>query len=349
MLERVLTRDHVSLSRPIKGVLHTSAIRCMEEYEAEQIEDLLRHALAANTIRAHQSDMQHYLGWGGTMPASASAVAAYIAAFAGTLAVSTIERRVATLSKTHDTLGVENPCQSALVKATLQGLRRKHGVAQKQAKALTRDDLFAILDPMGESLKDARDRALLLIGFAGGFRRSELVGLDVTDIEPVRQGIIITLRHSKTDQEGAGRKIGIPHGRTRHCPVATLTNWLARSGITRGAIFRPINRHGQIQPGANLSEGSTGSREDHATKMKPERLSGDAVSEIIRERLTAAGIDPDGYSGHSLRAGFATSAAQAGASTLKIRAQTGHTSDAMLARYIRDGELFTGNAAGAVL
>ena len=221
-----------------------------------------------------------------------------------------------------------NPCQSALVKATLQGLRRKHGTAQKQAKALTREDLFAMLDHLGDSMKNSRDRALLLLGFAGGFRRSEVVGLDVADIEHVRQGIIITLRHSKTDQEGAGRKIGIPHGRTRHCPVAAVTDWLTRSGITEGAIFRPINRHGQLQP---------------------ERLSGDAVSEVIRERLAAAGHDPAGYSGHSLRAGFATSAAQAGASTLKIRAQTGHASDAMLSRYIRDGELCVGHAAGVVL
>lgn len=111
-------------------------------------------------------------------------------------------------------------------------------------------------------------------------------------------------------------------------PRGTLTDWLTRSGITEGAIFYPINRHGQLQP---------------------ERLSGDAVSEVIRDRLAAAGTDPEGYSGHSLRAGFATSAAQAGASTLKIRAQTGHASDAMLSRYIRDSELFVGNAAGVVL
>lgn len=133
----------------------------------------------------------------------------------------------------------ENPCKSALVKAALQGLRRKYGAAQKQAKALTREDLLAILEHLDDGMKDARDRALLLLGFAGGFRRSELVGLDVADIEQVRQGVIITLRHSKTDQEGAGRKIGIPHGRTRHCPVAAVTDWLTRSGITEGAIFRP--------------------------------------------------------------------------------------------------------------
>lgn len=292
------------------------------------VEDLVRQSIAESSRTAYLSDLRLFADWGGTLPATSAMIAEYIAAHAGKLAVATITRRVATLSKTHQAMGMDNPCQSALVKATLQGLRRKHGTAQKQAKALTREDLFAILDAMGDGMKDARDRALLLLGFAGGFRRSELVGLDVGDIEHVRQGIIITLRHSKTDQEGAGRKIGIPHGHTRHCPVAAVIAWLKRAGITQGTVFCPINRHGHLQP---------------------VRLSGDAVSEIIRERLAAIGIDPEGYSGHSLRAGFATSAAQAGASTLKIRAQTGHASDAMLSRYIRDGELFIGNAAGVVL
>jgi integrase len=292
------------------------------------VDELVRHSIAGSTRVAYGSDLKHFAAWGGMLPATPDMVAAYVAAYAGKLSVATITRRVATLSKAHQAMGDRNPCQSALVKAPLQGFRRKHGTAQKQAKALTREDLFAILDKTGDGIKDARDRALLLLGFAGGFRRSELVGLDVADIEQVRQGLVVTLRRSKTDQDGAGRKIGIPLGRTRHCPVAAVTEWLTRSGITEGAIFRPINRHGQLQP---------------------ERLSGDAVSEIIRDRLADAGIDPEGYSGHSLRAGFATSAAQAGASTLKIRAQTGHASDAMLARYIRDGELFVGNAAGVVL
>ena len=145
--------------------------------------------------------------------------------------------------------------------------------------------LFLALDAIGDSLKDVRDRALLLIGFAGGFRRSELVGLDVADIEHVRQGIVINLRRSKTDQDGQGRKIGIPFGRTRHCPVAALDAWIARSGITEGAVFRLVDRHGRIRMG---------------------RLSGEAVALVVRERLESAGIDPAGYSGHSLRAGLAT-------------------------------------------
>jgi integrase len=347
MRELVLTPDNPHLQGPTKSVgepkneqfalncTHDMSLQTLPEQfpppgppESGAVDDLVRHSIASSTRIAYQSDLKHFAEWGGVLPASPEMVAAYVAAYAGTLSVATITRRIATLSKAHQTMVGSNPCQAALVKATLQGLRRKIGTAQKQAKALTREDLFVILDPLVDSIKDVRDRALLLFGFAGGFRRSELVGLDVADIEHVRQGIIITLRHSKTDQEGAGRKIGIPLGRTRHCPVAALMNWLMRSGITEGAIFRPVTRHGQLQP---------------------ERLSGDAVSEVIRDRLATAGIDPEGYSGHSLRAGFATSASQAGVSSLKIRAQTGHASDAMLSRYIRDGELFVGNAAGAVL
>ena len=181
---------------------------------------------------------------------------------------------------------------------------------------------------MGSRLKDVRDRALLLLGFAGGFRRSELIGLNCNDVVLVRQGLEVTLRRSKTDQKGAGRKIGIPHGRGRWCPVVALDQWRVASGITEGALFRPVDRHHRVGP---------------------KRLSAEAVCLVVRERVKAAGIDPGNYSGHSLRAGLATSAAQAGVSSWKIRQQTGHASDDMLAKYIRDGELFVGNAAGALL
>ena len=267
-------------------------------------------------------------GWGGGIPSTEAQVAAYLAAHATTLKVATLTRRLAAISVAHEASGHPNPVRSPLVRATMRGIRRERGSAQRQAKPLLREDLFRVLDAMGEGVKDARDRALLLIGFAGGFRRSEIVALDCGDVERVRQGLIVTLRRSKTDQEGAGRKVGIPFGRTRHCPVLALDRWLAVSGIEAGPVFRPVDRHGRVAS---------------------ERLSGEAVSLIVKERVAAAGIDPTGFSGHSLRAGFATSAVQAGVSTLKIRSQTGHASDAMLARYVRDGELFVDNAAGALL
>jgi integrase len=210
----------------------------------------------------------------------------------------------------------------------MRGVKRTRGIAQREAKPLLREDLFRVLDAMGEGVNDVRDRSLLLMGFAGGFRRSEIVALNCADAERVRQGLVVSLRRSKTDQEGAGRKVGIPFGRTRHCPVLALDRWFEVSGIEAGPIFRPVDRHGRVGD---------------------ERLSGEAVSLVVKERGAAARLDQNGFSGHSLRAGFATSAVQAGVSTLRIRAQTGHASDAMLTRYVRDGELFIENAAAALL
>ena len=272
--------------------------------------------------------MADFAASGRHIPSTPEAVAEYLSELMETHAVATIQRRLASISKAHAALCVDNPCKAEIVKATMRGIKRLRGTAQREAKPLLREDLFAILECIGDDPKGLRDKALLLIGFAGAFRRSELVGLDFTDIEPARQGIVITLRRSKTDQMGEGRKIGVPFGRTRWCPVKHLTDWLDHTGTEAGPIFRSIERHGHIAE---------------------QRLSGEAVGIIVKQRAKAAGFDPDAYSGHSLRAGLATSAAMAGASTWKIRRQTGHASDAMLARYIRDGDMFADNAAGAVL
>ncbi len=284
--------------------------------------------IAPATRRAYRADLDHFRAWGGDVPATDAHVAAYIAAHATTLKVATLTRRLAAISVAHDAASLPNPVRSPLVRATMRGVRRERGSAQRQAKPLLREDLFAVLAAMGDGVKDARDRALLLLGFAGGFRRSELVGLDCADIEHVRQGNDVILRRSKTDQDGEGRKIGIPFGRTKWCAVAALDQWLGASDIEDGPVFRRVDRHGRVLP---------------------ERLSAEAVSLIVQERVAAAGYDPSAFTGHSLRAGFATSAAQAGVSSLKIRQQTGHASDAMLGRYIRDGELFRDNAAGRLL
>lgn len=295
---------------------------------SDGVHALISNSLSSATRRAYRSDMAHYEASGGIIPSTPEAVAEYLAGLAETHTVATISRRLASLAKAHRALGADDPTKAEIVKSTLRGIRRLIGTAQREAKPVLREDLFSMLERMGASTKDRRDKALLLLGFAGAFRRSELVGLDVADIEHVRQGIIITLRRSKTDQTGAGRKIGIPFGRTRWCPVKHLTDWLDHAGITDGPIFRSINRHGHVAD---------------------QRLSGEAVSIIVKERAEAAGFDPDNYSGHSLRAGLATSAVIAGVSTLSIRRTTGHASDAMLARYVRVGDMFTDNAAGAVL
>ena len=214
------------------------------------------------------------------------------------------------------------------MRSTLRGIKRTHGTAQKEAAPLLKEDLFDVLGHMGERPKDIRDKSVLLLGFAAALRRSELVALNHADIEQVRQGIIVNIRRSKTDQLGEGRQIGVAHGRTRWCPVKALEGWLKLTGITEGPIFRRINRHGNIMP---------------------ERMAGEAVSLVIKERTAAAGLDADRFSGHSLRAGLVTSAAMAGVASWAIRRTSGHRSEQMLGRYIRSGDLFTDNAAGALL
>lgn len=294
----------------------------------DSVVSFVENSLSENTRRAYAADLSQFEAWGGSVPADDITIARYLAEHAETFSVATLARRLATISKAHTAMGLPTPTGSELVKATMRGIKRSRGIAQAEAKPLLRDDLFVILENTSDDLRGARDRALLLVGYAGGFRRSELVGLNVDDIEQVKQGVILRLQKSKTDQMGAGRKVAIPFGRSRWCPVYALARWLKESVIETGALFRPVNKHGQ-----SLNR----------------RLSGEAVSLIVKERLSAVGIDPSAYSGHSLRAGFVTSAVMAGASMWKIRQQTGHASDEMLSKYIRDSELFTDNAAGCVL
>ena len=213
------------------------------------------------------------------------------------------------------------------MKATFRGIRRIVGSVQRQVSPVLKSNLLEMVAEL-RGKKGTRDRTLLLIGFAGALRRSELVGIQYNDIEFVEHGLLIHLRRSKVDQEGKGRKIAIPHARGAVCAVQALKEWLAISNITEGALFRPITRHGHI---------------DKAV------LSAQAVAVIVKERASAIGLDASKFSGHSLRAGLVTSAAQAGVSSWKIKQQTGHKSDAMLNRYIRDSQIFIDNAAGALL
>ena len=315
-----LTSDNPYLSRPTLP----DGSQALAELVATYVQD----SLAENSRRAYLSDLAHFENWGGSLPSSDKMLASYFASHAETFRVATLVRRLTSISKAHEARGYESPARSSLVKATLRGIKRRQGIAQRQAKPLLKEDLIAVLDAMGDTLRDVRDRALLLMGFAGAFRRSELVAIDKDDIGRVRQGIIVNLKRSKTDQTHKGRQVAIPRGRSRWCPVSALDTWLERSGTSDAAVFRSVNRHGAV---GNV------------------RLSAEAVSLVIKQRIAAIGLDPTAYSGHSLRAGFVTSAAQASVPTWRIRQQTGHTSDAMLQRYIREGELFVRNAAGTLL
>jgi integrase len=340
---RVLTRDNSLLSRPPiappdrpraadgDAVGHQNRMLACAGARTETlqagVEAYVQAGIAPATKRAYRADLSHFEVWGGIIPATDALVAAYLAQHAAVLKASTLTRRLAAISIAHDARDLPNPVRTPLVRATMRGIRREHGAAQRQAQPLLREELFVVLAAMGDRMKDLRDKALLLIGFAGGFRRSELVAINCDDVVRIRQGMILAIRRSKTDPEGVGRRIGIPFGRTIHCPVAALEKWLSAARIEDGPVFRTVDRHGRISG----------------------RLSGEAVSLIVRERMATAGLIAKGYSGHSLRAGFATSATRAGVSTFKIRQQTGHASDAMLSRYVREGELFIGNAAGILL
>ncbi|WP_439395170.1 site-specific integrase [Bradyrhizobium sp. PMVTL-01] len=331
MFEPLLTSDNLHLSEPTETLNEGSdGVQLIARLVSTATEPafFIQSSIAENSRRAYLSDLSEFEKAGFSIPATPETVARYLAQHACSLRVATLVRRVASLSKVHDARGLPNPTHSPLVRATMRGIKRTCGCAQRQAKPLCRDDLLQVLEATGDRTKDVRDRALLLVGFSGALRRSELVGLNKEDLEQVRQGMILHLRRSKTDQEAEGQKIGIPHGRGKWCPVAALNDWVQASAIGQGAVFRPLDRAGRV--------------------AEP-RLSGDAVAIIIRERVEAAGLDPSGYSGHSLRAGLATSASQVGVPTWKIRAQTRHASDAMLTRYVRDGALFSQNAAGALL
>ena len=291
------------------------------------VSDYLRASLSDSSRRSYCADLNQFLSWGGTIPASPEMIAIYLAAHAEQHAVATLARRLASIGKAHTAQSLPSPTDSQLVRATLRGIRRLQGSAQRQVAPAVKEDVLYMIDGL-LGTKGIRDKALLLIGFAGAFRRSELVAIAAADIEQAKQGLIVNLIRSTTDKDGKGRKVAIPYARGAVCPVLALQHWLEVAGITQGPIFRAVNRHGTISDAA---------------------LTPQAVALIVKERAQAVGLDASKYSGHSLRAGLVTSASQAGVSSWKIRAQTGHKSDAMLARYIRDANIFVDNAAGAVL
>jgi integrase len=260
------------------------------------------------------------------MPAASETVAAFIAECAERLKVGTIQRRLNAIAEAHKAVGLESPTHSAIVKNTLKGIRRTKGMAPAQKAPTLIDDIRAMVDATDAGLIGLRDRTLVLLGFAGAFRRSELVGLSVEDCLFSKNGLTVTLRRSKTDQAGEGRKIGIPYGSNPEtCPVRNLELWIEQGGNTGGPLFRSITRHGHVQPGG---------------------LSGIDVARVVKKLAERAGLDAAKYAGHSLRAGHATSAAIAGASERSIMNQTGHRSVQMVRRYIRDGSLFRENSAG---
>jgi integrase len=291
-------------------------------------------AKAEATRRAYRAAWAGFVAWCeergfAALPAEPGTIALYLSHLADSgRRLATIQKALAALVEAQRAAGFPSPRDDARVRVVMKGIRRTLGVAPRQKDPVSPSELRAMVRSRPETLQGFRDRALLLVGFAGAFRRTELVALDVGDVAFGEDGLTVTLRRSKTDQEGVGRKVGIPFGSTPECcPVRTLRRWLEAAGLEEGPLFRPV-------------KGST---------LAVARLSDQAVARLVKRAAEAVRLNPSRLSGHSLRAGLATAAAKAGKSERSIMAQTGHRSAQMVRRYIRDGGLFQGNAAAGLL
>jgi integrase len=256
-------------------------------------------------------------------------VGLFLADRAATHKVSSLEMRLVAIRQAHRLAGHVLNTQHPAIRDVFAGIKRDKGTAQVAKAPATTDILKDTLsEAAGDTSRNVRDRAVLLLGFAAALRRSELVALDRADLAFDRDGLTVTLRRRKTDQEGAGTEIGVPYGSNPEtCPVRAVEAWLALAGVADGPVFRRIYKGGNIAAS---------------------RLSDRAVALIVKQLAERAGQDPALFSGHSLRAGLATSAAAAGVEERVIAKQTGHKSMPVLRRYIRAGSLFTENAAGRV-
>jgi site-specific recombinase XerD len=294
--------------------------------------DLAKAEKAASTRKAYGTDYRLFKAWCdakavGSLPASPETVAAFLASESKTAKPSTLGRRVAAIRYAHKLAGLETPTDAEGVKATMRGIRRTFGGARKKKAPAVAAKMLGMVATAPDSLAGLRDRALLLLGFAGAFRRSELVALDVADISETETGLLVTIRGSKTDQERQGVTIAIARGDIA-CPVKALREWLDAAGIEAGPLFRPINKSGTVA----------------AT-----RLTCRSVANFVKAYAGRAGFDASTFSGHSLRSGFLTSAAGKGASIFKMMDVSRHKSVDTLRGYVRDAELFKDHAGTGLL
>ena len=287
---------------------------------------------SSNTRRAYASDWADFVAWCGRvsedpLPALPLVVARYLAQLAdGGKKTSTIQRRTSAIAAAHKAAGLEPPTNFEGVKAVMRGIRRRVGRRKRKAAPATAERLSQALAAIPATKRGLRDRALVLIGFAGAFRRSELVAIDVKNIQRLPRGILIDIERSKTDQEAEGAVLPIPNGKMR--VVDALDAWLAIASITQGPVFRSVDRHGNVGAGA---------------------LTDRQVARIVKEVCGRAGLDPAIYSGHSLRSGFITSALNAGKDPLKIMKQSRHVKVDTLKEYDGRENDFEHHAGGDFL
>ena len=298
----------------------------------------LQNSKANNTVRAYKSDFNDFgifCAKNGfkSLPTEAKIVSLYLTHLSTKDAkVSTLKRRLVSIGVIHKLKGHYLDTKHPAIIENIMGIKRRKGSIQKAKKPILINSLKIIINVIDEQkkeeIKKLRDRSIILIGFSGGFRRNEIVSLDYEDLDFVPEGLKINIKRSKTDQFGEGFTKALPYfDNSQYCPVVSLRNWMNISKITSGAVFRRFNK------GSKLSE---------------HRLTDQTVALLIKQYLQLAGIDSKNYSGHSLRSGFATSAAESGAEERSIMAMTGHKSTEMVRRYIKEANLFKNNALNKI-
>jgi site-specific recombinase XerD len=317
--------------QPLAIISPTHQVALQADLEAAAAYQAAEKAPA--TRRAYRADVRifaRYCDERGIcpLPTDPAVVAAFLAAEAdGGAKASTLSRRIAAIRYAHLAAGFDAPTTGEDLRAVWRGIRRTIGTAQVKKAPATADRLRAMLQLCPATLKGKRDRALLALGFAGAFRRSELVALTVADLVEVADGLLVRIQRSKTDQEGQGQEIAIPRG-ARLRPVEAVQDWLAAAGIDEGSIFRRVGRGGRVSHDA---------------------LAADSVPDIVKAYARAAGLDPDEYAAHSLRAGFLTSGAESGASLFKLIEVSRHRSVDTLRGYVRRTDLFRNHAGAGFL
>lgn len=313
-------------------VLRNNAFIEKNEKLSEKSKKRMRKSKASNTLRAYEADWKDFYDWcchrkQCVLPAEPETIVNYINDLADHAKANTVSRRISAISENHKAAGFidDNPCRGGLVRNALDAIRREKGTMQRGKTPLLFEDLQEIVPYFNTSdLSGIRDKALLLTGFMGAFRRSELVRIDIEDLTFVREGVIILLHQSKGDQEGQGENVAIPYNSNADvCAVVALRHWINIAQLRTGALFRPLNKHKQI---------------------RERRLTDKSVAIIVKKYAAFAGFNADDFAGHSLRRGFATSAAQYDVDERTIMQQTRHKSEKMVRRYIEQGNIFKNNA-----
>ena len=297
----------------------------------------LKNSKANNTLRAYKSDFKDFGAFCAkhglsSLPSEPKTVSIYLTHLSKNSKISTIRRRLVSISMVHKLKGHYLDTKHPIITENLLGIKRVKGSIQKGKKPILINHLKSIVNVIDEQkceeIKKLRDKSIILIGFGGGFRRTELISIDHEDLEFVAEGLKINIRKSKTDQLGEGMMKGLPYFSNEiYCPVTTLKKWLEVSKIKSGPIFRRFSK------GSLLTE---------------KRLTDQSVVLLMKEYLNLAGIENKNFAGHSLRAGFATVAAESGADERSIMAMTGHKTTQMVRRYIREANIFKNNALNKI-